>query len=145
MFIYCPKCGLIIKQKNENMCPVCNNELKPVPDKYLSQSKNLFISSEARDNFIKEVIETDIIYDNELSKRRDDILKETEINRKKAIEQKVQNYKDTKITFKCPICGSSNLSDISIVGKAVKISLLGVWGAGDLGKKRYCNSCGHKF
>ena len=46
---------------------------------------------------------------------------------------------------KCPICGSTNLSKLSNVGKAAKIGLFGILGAGDLGKTWKCNNCGSKF
>lgn len=145
MFSYCPKCGYILKQDTKKNCPVCDDELKQVPDKYLSPSKNLFQSQEARELFIEEVIKTDLSYNNELAEKRKIILKEKEQKHYQEVEEKVQHYKNTKPTCKCPVCGSTNLSAISNVGKFVKISLIGVWGAGDLGKQRRCNSCGHKF
>ena len=72
-------------------------------------------------------------------------MQEKEKKHQEEINKKVQEYKETTPTYRCPVCGSSNLSAISNVGKVVKISLIGVWGAGDLGKQRRCNSCGHKF
>lgn len=46
---------------------------------------------------------------------------------------------------KCPICGSTNLSKITIAQKAGKIALLGIFGMGDNGKTWKCNNCGSKF
>ncbi len=45
----------------------------------------------------------------------------------------------------CPICGSTNLSKITVGRKAVKIGVLGVFGMGDAGKTWRCNNCGSKF
>lgn len=145
MFIYCSQCGLIVKKKHKPLCPVCNNELKEVPEKYLSPGKQLFKSQEVRKSFIEEIIKTDELYNRELAENREAILKDKEAKNKKEVEEKVQEYKRSKPTCKCPVCGSTNLSHISNIGKVVKISLIGVWGAGDLGKQRRCNSCGHKF
>lgn len=46
---------------------------------------------------------------------------------------------------KCPICQSTNLSKITIVQKAGKIALFGIFGMGDNGKTWKCNNCGSKF
>ena len=46
---------------------------------------------------------------------------------------------------KCPICGTTNLSKITIAQKAGKIALLGIFGMGDNGKTWKCNNCGSKF
>lgn len=46
---------------------------------------------------------------------------------------------------KCPICQSTNLSKITIVQKADKIALFGIFGMGDNGKTWKCNNCGSKF
>lgn len=145
MFVFCSKCGLISKKSTFTTCPVCAMTLEIVPDAYLTASKNLFLSQEARTDFIKNVIETNPVFDKKLASSRDVILKENEVRHQKEVNQKVFQYKENRITYKCPVCGSDNLSAISTIGKVAKISLFGVWGAGDLGKKRYCNSCGSKF
>ena len=46
---------------------------------------------------------------------------------------------------KCPICGSTNLSKISNLGKAIGLSLFGIGGADNLGKTWKCENCGSKF
>ncbi len=46
---------------------------------------------------------------------------------------------------KCPICGSTDLSKITIAHKAGKIALFGIFGIGDNGKTWKCNNCGSKF
>lgn len=46
---------------------------------------------------------------------------------------------------KCPICGSTNLSKISIIKTGMKIGAFGLLGAGDVGKTWKCNNCGSKF
>ena len=46
---------------------------------------------------------------------------------------------------KCPICGSTDLSKITLTHKAGKIALFGIFGMGDNGKTWKCNNCGSKF
>ena len=145
MFVYCAKCGQIEKQSKKLLCSICNTELQNVPARYLSASGTLFLSEQARKQFINEVIETGAEYDKDLALQRDSILQEQAEKHSQEVEQKVQDYHASKPAHRCPVCGSTNLSAISTVGKVVKISLLGVWGAGDLGKQRRCDSCGHKF
>ena len=45
----------------------------------------------------------------------------------------------------CPICKSTNLKKIAVTKKAAKVSLFGIFGAGDLGKTWQCENCGSKF
>lgn len=45
----------------------------------------------------------------------------------------------------CPFCSSTDLTKISALGKAIKIELLGLYGADDLGKTYRCRNCGGKF
>lgn len=59
-------------------------------------------------------------------------------------------YADVKLPStsnvpKCPICGSTNLSKISTLTKAAKISAFGIYGTGDVGKTYKCNHCGVRF
>lgn len=145
MFVYCPHCGHILKQGRDTNCPVCEWELLEVPAKYLSVNKNFFASPDTRSNFITEVIEASPSYDRELASRKENILLEKKKQQQAIIAQKTEEYKTSRPVLRCPVCGSSNLSTISNLGKVVKISLIGVWGAGDLGKKRRCETCGHKF
>lgn len=47
---------------------------------------------------------------------------------------------------KCPTCGSTNVSKITITKKAMKIGLFGIFGViDDAGKTYKCDSCGCKF
>ena len=46
---------------------------------------------------------------------------------------------------KCPICGSTDLTQISTVKKAAKVATFGIYGAGDIGKTWQCNNCKSKF
>ena len=45
---------------------------------------------------------------------------------------------------KCPTCGSTDISDISTIKRAVGIATVGL-ASSDLGKTRKCNKCGYKW
>ena len=144
MFNYCPQCGLI-SGTAEGKCPVCAFGLENVPADYLSANGNLFKSAEVKKAFVAAVIESGEMYIPELAQQRDSILAEKNKNDQERIEKLVAEYRNTKPVHKCPVCSSHNLSKISNIGKVTKIALIGVWGAGDLGKQWRCNSCGYKF
>ena len=144
MFVFCPQCGHIFKQSKEQQCPVCAHEVAEVPKKYLSANQSFFASQDARKTLMDEIT-ANPLYNKELAATRQTVLAEKEMLHKDTVAQKVSEYKSNTPILKCPVCGSTNLSAISNLGKVVKISLIGVWGAGDLGKKRRCETCGHKF
>ena len=144
MFVFCPQCGHIFKLNRESSCPVCDHEIVEVPSKYLSANKSFFISQSARQSLIDEIM-ANPLYKETLAANRESLLADKQQQHHESVAQKVLEYKSSAPTLKCPVCGSTNLSAISNLGKVVKISLIGVWGAGDLGKKRRCETCGHKF
>ena len=45
---------------------------------------------------------------------------------------------------KCPTCGSTDISDISTIKRAVGIATVGL-ASSDLGKTKKCNKCGYKW
>ena len=144
MFHYCPHCGLISGSVDDE-CPVCEYTMEPVPAKYLSAGGNLFASQAARNDFLQQVVEKNTVFVPELAAGRDDILIAKKEQRQAEVQNMVEEYLQKRPTHRCPVCSSQNLSRISNAGKVAKIALIGVWGAGDLGKQWRCNSCGHKF
>jgi len=145
MFVYCKKCGLITKQKQaQETCPACEISMDVVPSEYLTATGTMFASQESRKAF-EELIKQNEEFDPQASLKRDNIINQKEIERKAEIEEKVAEYNQTRFKFTCPVCHSENLSKISNVGKFVKVSALGILGAGDIGKKYKCNACGYRF
>lgn len=144
MFVFCPQCGHIFKKGKETHCPACNYQITAVPDKYLSANGNFFISQQARQAFLEEIA-ANPRYNKAFAANREHLLSSKQQQHKDSVSQKVLNYQAHVPTRKCPVCGSSNLTTISNLGKIAKISLIGIWGAGDLGKKWRCETCGHKF
>lgn len=145
MFVYCKKCGLIIKQKQlQDICPACEIPMHAVPSEYLTASGMMFASHMLRKEF-EELIKQNDDFDVQASLERDSIINEKNAERNAEIAEKVAEYNQNRVKFICPVCHSENLSKISNVGKIVKVSALGILGAGDIGKKYKCNSCGYRF
>lgn len=145
MFVYCKKCGLITKKKKEKeLCPACTIDMDIVPSEYLSASGNMFASQKSRNEF-EEIIKSSEDFDADANLNRDDIINKKESERKAEIESKVSEYNKNRVKFTCPVCHSENLSEISNLGKVVKVGVFGILGAGDIGKKYKCNSCGYRF
>ena len=145
MFVYCKRCGLITKQKQpKDICPVCEISMYIVPSTYLTASGMMFASQILRNEF-EELIKQNEDFDMQASLERDNIINKKNIEHNAEIEKKLAEYNQNRVKFICPICRSESLSKISNVGKLVKVSALGILGAGDIGKKYRCNSCGYKF
>ncbi|MEO1815019.1 MAG: hypothetical protein ABGU93_05430 [Acetobacterium sp.] len=151
MFYYCGHCGWITGKKifknNDMICEVCSEELKEVPQEYLTASGLLFISQDKRKEFIETVIKTAPEFNPNLFEQHEHILNEKKSNLKEQIEMEIstnrENEKDEKIC--CPICGSKKLSRISNVKKVAKVYVFGIFGVGDLGRTWKCSHCGAKF
>lgn len=145
MFVYCKKCGLIKNTKTQSaICPACEIPLEAVPKEYLSATGLMFASQSSRTEF-QQVIKSSPEYDETANAESQEIIAQKEAIHKKEIEQKVEEYKNSRPQKNCPICHSSSISKISNVGKVVKVGAFGILGAGDLGKTWKCNSCGCKF
>ena len=145
MLTYCKKCGLITqKRQGQEICAACEIPMDNVPSEYLTASGMMFISQKTKQEF-EELIKQGEEFDIQASLERNDIINQKKIEREVKIKEKVSEYNKTKVKFTCPFCHSENLSKISNVGKFLKVSAFGILGAGDLGKKYKCNSCGCKF
>ena len=145
MFVYCKRCGLITKQKQaQETCPACEIAMDVVPSEYLTSSGMMFATQELRKEF-EELIKQSEEFDAQASLERDSIITQKQIERKAEIDEKVAEYNQNRVKFTCPVCHSENISKISNVGKIVKVGALGILGAGDIGKKYRCNSCGYRF
>lgn len=115
-----------------------------VPSEYLTASGMMFVSQTSRKEF-EESIKQSAEFDPQANLERDDIIQQKKIEHEAQIEEKVIEYNQNRVKFSCPICHSENISKISNVGKFVKVSAFGILGAGDIGKKYKCKSCGYRF
>ena len=142
MLCYCKKCGrivLLLFDKDEKVCDCCKNTVFPIPEQYLSSEFS--IKEDLKQQFIDEYIKTSPEFDQNLFNHRDEILakQSSEFNAKMEHGRAILEGKSR--TPKCPSCGSSNISKIGVVGRAVSFKLVG-FASSKIGKTHKCNNCG---
>ena len=133
----CLKCTKEITNKKLTVCPFCECiDLldKDSYDSIIQNYKNA--SNTAKQMFYKDPTFIKLMnYHPEMFKRE---MPNPVIYTKPQSQQNANKPK-------CPICQSTNLSQITTVQKAGKIALFGIFGMGDNGKTWKCNNCGSKF
>lgn len=145
MLCYCKKCGrivLFLLDKDEKSCDYCNNIVFPIPKQFLSSEYS--INEDLKANFINEYIKTSPEFDQHLFNSREknemqhindfEKLNSALVHGKEILEEKSR-------VPKCPNCGSSNVSKIGVVGRAVSFKLVG-FASSKIGKTHKCNNCG---
>ena len=145
MFMYCKKCCFIKNiKKNDATCPACEINLEAIPKQFLTETGLMFSSQSTREEF-ENFVRSTPDYDENAAFQRNIVIAQKDELHKKEVAQKIQEYKNTRPQKSCPVCRSTSISKISNVGKIVKVSTLGILGAGDLGKTWKCEACGCKF
>ena len=133
--------GLSLDPPFTDTCPYCGTKLIDTGISFDDAITIRDFSNFDRDLFemMIELHQSDIVeYTVKIKKMKNSIEEEKELKRKKST-----NYSSN--IPKCPICGSTNLSKISIIKTGMKIGAFGLLGAGDVGKTWKCNNCGSKF
>jgi len=157
---FCPKCARIQDvydedkdQSNYSICPDCGTQMKdtgiPIENDPIVCTHDWY---ELRRKIYNEMIVPLNQLDKSLKSYKffynsytpESEQKQEEIENLFVMKHKLDE--ETEATEpKCPICGSNNLSKITVAHKAGKIVLLGIFGMGDNGKTYRCNHCGSKF
>ncbi len=144
MLCYCKKCGRIVEcDELDEQCDYCLSVVYPVPDKYLNDSK-IFIKKDLKQQFINEYIKSSPEFDQYLFDHRDEDLHNRRMENKAKLEHGRAILEEQSKTPKCPSCGSSNISKIGVVGRAVSFKLVG-FASSKIGKTHKCNNCGSKW
>lgn len=144
MLCYCKKCGRIVLCDNleeQEQCDYCQNILCPVPDEYLGGKSKGFIKKDLEQQFIDEYIKSSPEFDQYLFDHRDEALFNRRMENKAKMEHGKAILEEQARTPKCPSCGSSNISKIGVVGRAVSFKLVG-FASSKIGKTHKCNNCG---
>lgn len=141
---YCEKCGKqgMLEKSHETLdskkCLGCSEtgHFKLIPEKYISWIVEgvPMVNEELEDEFIEKVIKASPNFDQSAWDRRV-YWKEYDDNLSERIRQEQANQP------KCPYCGSTNISKIGIVNRAVSVGLLGL-ASSKIGKTHKCNKCG---
>ncbi len=141
MLCYCKKCGRIVEcDELDEQCDYCLSVVYPVPDKYLNDSK-IFIKKDLKQQFINEYIKSSPEFDQYLFDHRDEDLHNRRMENRTKLERGKAILEEQSKTPKCPSCGSSNISKIGVVGRAVSFKLVG-FASSKIGKTHKCNNCG---
>lgn len=142
MLCYCKKCGRIVRCDNLNeQCDYCSSIVYPVPDEYLGGKSRGFIKQDLEQQFIDEYIKSSPEFDQYSFDHRDEDLFNLRMENKAKMEHGKQTLEEQARTPKCPSCGSSNISQIGVVGRAVSFKLAG-FASSKIGKTHKCNKCG---
>lgn len=145
MYKFCNKCGNITlgNKHLEEKCSICGKVKIPVPINYIRENE-ILTDKELDDKkiiIIEELVKTSPEFDQYLFDHKDEILakKSAEFNAK--MEHGKSILEEHARIPKCPSCGSSNISKIGVVGRAVSFKLVG-FASSKIGKTHKCNNCG---
>lgn len=127
---YCPKCGINkyinLDEDFNGICKVCGKEMK-------RSEKDIAVQTVAPWNLKKS---SEMITEYKTMEQKNKELKE-------AIKRENMRSQQQNIPH-CPICGSTKLSKISTLNRAVSVSLFGIFSK-KIGKQWHCNQCGTDF
>ena len=145
MYKFCNKCGNITLGNKylEERCSVCGKVIIPVPINYI-QENDIFTDKELEDKkiiIIEELVKTSPEFDQYLFDHRDEILAKQSAEFNAKMEHGKAVLEERARIPKCPSCGSSNISKIGVVGRAVSFKLVG-FASSKIGKTHKCNNCG---
>ncbi len=143
---YCDKCGWIWQEddciQKDTFCEICNNKLKPVPNEYFEDENfKILLSKKMKQKLLEELVFTSPNFDQyyfdnaiNIKGQKDDAFNAKMAHGKAILEEKSR-------VPKCPSCGSSNISKIGVINRAVSFTLVGI-ASSKIGKTHKCNQCG---
>lgn len=140
MLMYCKKCGRIIdyNRKSDCKCDCCGSDIYKVPAEFLIEPDFPGIKKELKQQFIEEYIKASPEFDQELFEQK------ASIRHKRYVEyEKMRDFSEQKLynVPRCPTCGSTNISKIGTLGRALSVSFFGL-ASNKIGKTHKCNNCG---
>lgn len=142
---YCKKCGRLVQNtmNEENFrCDCCQTITDPVPAEFLGGTRGLFFKDDDTEQwFIDKYIKSSPTLDPYLFEHRDEILAEKSAKLKAQLEYGKAIQEEKSRVPKCPSCGSSNISKIGIINRAVSTHFFGL-ASSKIGKTHKCNHCG---
>lgn len=145
--MYCKKCGRLIQGHYDDddrtpcYCDCCNSVTYKVPTEFLISESVPIIKSDSKQQFIEKYIISSPEFDKYLFDHRDEILSKQSAEFNAKMEHGKAILEEQSRTPKCPSCGSSNISKIGVVGRAVSFKLVG-FASSKIGKTHKCNNCG---
>lgn len=150
IYKYCDKCGKVwhghLDNPNE-ICGICKNVLKIIPDNYYVDYKGTkFFSKDMEQQLVNDLVLTSPNFDQYFFDHKEEIKAEKDRDYYTKMAHGKAILEEKNRVPKCPICGSTNIKKISFTSRAVKTALFGAVGAiDDAGKTWKCNNCGSRF
>lgn len=144
MLCYCKKCGRIAQESYDNgqeICDYCHSIMQYIPKQFLLGKRGVVINNDLKEQFINEYIKSSPEFDQYLFDHRDEDLHNRRMENKAKIEHGKAILEEQSRVAKCPSCGSSNVSKIGVIGRAVSFKLIG-FASSKIGKTHKCNNCG---
>lgn len=145
--MYCKKCGRLVQggyddnDESPYYCDCCNSIIYRVPTKFLISGSAPIIKSELKQQFINDFIKTSPEFDQYLFEHKDEILAKQSAEFNAKMEHGKAILEEQARTPQCPSCGSSDISKINIINRAVSLNLVGL-ASNKIGKTHKCNNCG---
>lgn len=147
---YCKKCGRQIGffDWEQIKCDVCNSQLYEIPHEYTDNFR--WRDGDGKQAVIEELVKSSAEFNQYLFDHREEILakQNAELNAKLDVGKAIRNgakpeeaFKGNFSVAKCPSCGSTNISKIGLVNRAISVGVFGL-ASSKIGKTHKCNSCG---
>lgn len=147
MLEYCDKCGHLwqkVEGRDEkyNICEICKNHLKMVPDRYFENPNfKVLLSKDMEQKLINDLVLTSPNFDQYYFDHKDEIKSQQDRELSIKMEHGKAVLEEKSRVPKCPSCGSTNISKIGVLNRAVSTYFLGL-ASGKIGKTHKCNNCG---
>lgn len=143
-FVIAKKCGRITQEeygKSKQICDYCNSIMQYIPEQFLIGKRGIALNKDLEQQFIDQYIKSSPEFDQYLFDHKDEDLSKRRMENMAKLEHGKQILEEQARTPKCPSCGSSNISNIGLVNRAVSTKLFGL-ASSKIGKTHKCNNCG---
>lgn len=144
MLCYCKKCGRIAQEEygeDKQICDYCNSIMQYIPKQFLIGKRGIAMDKDLKQQFVDEYIKSSSEFDQYLFEHRDEDLSIRRMEDKAKLEHGRAVLEERSRTPKCPSCGSTNISKIGFLNRAVSTGFLGL-ASSKIGKTHKCNKCG---
>lgn len=150
---YCDKCGHLWNHYglgDDDICDICKNFLKPVPDEYFENPDfKVVLSKNMEQKLIHDLVLTSPNFDQYYFDNKDDIQLQQRQETRAMLEhgRAVLEGRDigNQYGVSCPYCHATNVKRISVASKALHTAVFGIFSMGRNSKQWHCNHCNSDF
>ena len=146
--MYCDKCGHIWQHPPgvKEICDVCRNSLKEVPDDYLKDDDYFeFINNDKmKQKLINDLVLNSPNFDQYYFDHSDEIHHQQMSENSAILAKGKAILAERSCKPKCPTCGSTNVRNISLISKIVGAKTFGLFSS-NVRNTMHCKNCGYKW